>query len=135
MHDDRTPHGNAGRPHTLAHRHSMRAAHLARNTRKQRYEVVARDHDTPCWAWLLKTNEKGYGSISVTVLGVKRTYLAHRYFYEQTNGPIAAGLTIDHLCNHRDCVNPEHMEPVTQGENVRRGLARRAALGLPRYSR
>jgi hypothetical protein len=37
-----------------------------------------------------------------------------------TVGPIPEGLTIDHLCTNKACVNPEHLEPVTRGENVRR---------------
>jgi hypothetical protein len=36
-------------------------------------------------------------------------------------GPIPDGLTIDHLCRTPACVNPEHMEPVTMAENIRRG--------------
>lgn len=46
---------------------------------------------------------------------------AHRAAYEAVNGPIPAGLVIDHLCRVRDCINPSHMEAVPQGVNVRRG--------------
>lgn len=46
---------------------------------------------------------------------------AHRYAYEATVGPIPEGLQIDHLCRVRCCVNPAHLEPVTQLENIRRG--------------
>lgn len=47
--------------------------------------------------------------------------LAHRFAYEDIVGPILEGLTIDHLCRVRHCVNPAHLEPVTHLENVRRG--------------
>lgn len=52
-----------------------------------------------------------------------RTGSAHRAAYELLVGVIPEGLVIDHLCRHRSCVNPAHMEPVTQGENIRRGEA------------
>ena len=72
-----------------------------------------------CWFWTGYLNEHGYGR----VLWRKRTWLAHRLSYEAFVGPIPAGLELDHLCRVRSCVNPTHMEPVTHGENVRRGEA------------
>lgn len=52
---------------------------------------------------------------------IKRTYRAHRWYYEQAHGPIPDGLTLDHLCSQRACVNPDHMESVSLSENIRRG--------------
>jgi hypothetical protein len=46
---------------------------------------------------------------------------AHRFAYEQRRGPVPSGFVIDHLCRNRRCVNPDHMEVVTQRENVLRG--------------
>jgi len=45
----------------------------------------------------------------------------HRVAYERKHGPIPDGLTIDHLCRRRNCLNADHLEPVTQMENVMRG--------------
>jgi hypothetical protein len=49
------------------------------------------------------------------------TYRAHRWLWEQFGGAIPTGLTIDHLCRNRACVNPWHMEVVTNRENILRG--------------
>jgi hypothetical protein len=50
--------------------------------------------------------------------------MAHRFYYERTKGPIPAGLEIDHRCFVRNCVNVEHLEPVTRIENSRRARSR-----------
>lgn len=73
-----------------------------------------------CWEWLSnKTKAKGgYGRIS---RGGKMV-LAHRFMYERAKGPIPDGLTLDHLCRNRLCVNPGHLEPVTLRENALRGV-------------
>lgn len=71
-----------------------------------------------CWIWQGTKIPKGYGLIS---RDGKRQY-AHRWAYEHFTGNlIPAGLQIDHLCRRPSCVNPDHLEPVTQIENMRRG--------------
>lgn len=78
---------------------------------------IAHDLVTDCHLWTGRINRGGYGQLS---LG-GRTCLAHRLAYEQAHGPIPAELVVDHLCRTRHCVNPAHMEIVTQAENLRRG--------------
>ena len=70
-----------------------------------------------CWLWTAYINRNGYG-----MFRLGRMQLAHRVAYEDAKGPIPEGLTIDHLCRVRACVNPDHLEAVTIGENIRRGI-------------
>lgn len=44
----------------------------------------------------------------------------HREMYKHFIGPIPDGLTMDHLCENKKCVNPLHVEPVTTKENLQR---------------
>lgn len=74
------------------------------------------DLATGCWVWQRSNNGRGYG---FAYRNGARIY-AHRAFYEDRNGPIPAGLVIDHLCRNPSCVNPEHLEVVLQRENMRR---------------
>jgi HNH endonuclease len=69
-----------------------------------------------CWHWTANTCHQGYGFFKLD----GRNQRAHRVAYEALVGPIPAGLQIDHLCKNRTCVNPDHLEPVTGQENVRR---------------
>lgn len=70
-----------------------------------------------CWEWLGYKIRGGYGAIKWQ----GRTHCAHRVAYECLIGPIPKGLELDHLCRNRGCVRPDHLEPVTHSENIRRG--------------
>lgn len=83
---------------------------------------LAKTRETNCTVWIGSTNNRGYGIVSVG--GVLQ--LAHRVAWEAEHGPIPDGLVIDHKCRVRNCVNPDHLEPVTQAENNRRGKAARS---------
>lgn len=70
-----------------------------------------------CWLWTAQLDKGGYGKVKLD----GRPWMAHRAAYTLLVGPIPAGLTLDHLCRVRNCVNPDHLEPVTLKENLMRG--------------
>jgi len=74
-----------------------------------------------CWLWTGAATGRGYGSWRAPN---GRDYGAHRLAYETLVGPIPDGLTVDHLCRNKACVNPAHMELVTVRENILRSKAR-----------
>lgn len=74
--------------------------------------------ESGCLLWM-GTISEGYGLVK---WNGKQTRV-HRLVYEHVNGSIPDGLTLDHLCRIRNCVNPRHLEPVTREENVLRGEA------------
>lgn len=73
--------------------------------------------DGGCWVFHKPGRRNGYGALGVE----GKTVYAHRYTYERLVGEIPSGMVIDHLCRNRACCNPDHMEVVTQRENVLRG--------------
>jgi hypothetical protein len=93
--------------------------------------LMFRTSETPdgCWLWRGTLNHHGYGVIGLG--GDKgRTAKVHRVAFEELVGPIAADLTIDHLCRNRACVNPDHLEPVPLRVNQARGWEARRAAGV-----
>lgn len=75
------------------------------------------DKTSTCWLWTGAMN-KGYGVFN-TGNGTKEV---HRIAYQMLVGSIPSGLVIDHLCRVRNCINPDHLEVVTNRENVSRGF-------------
>jgi hypothetical protein len=71
-----------------------------------------------CWIWTGAKTPYGAFSTGRCQIG------AHVFSYEITyRTPVPAGLELDHLCRNPTCVNPVHLEAVTAGENVRRGIS------------
>lgn len=77
-----------------------------------------------CWIWLGIQDGRGYGRFSLK----HKFYKAHRICFELVNGSIDNSLTLDHLCRNRLCVNPQHLEQVTQRENIMRSPIAPAAI-------
>lgn len=78
-----------------------------------RFEIL----DSGCWEWQGGRLPQGYGQFSWRGVGKS----AHLWSWLVSVGPIPEGLELDHLCRNRGCINPDHLEPVTHAENVRRG--------------
>ena len=86
-----------------------------------RYVVEDCGYESSCWVWrgVMKPNTN-YGRFTVYVSGRRHQWQAHRWSYTRFVGEIPDGMDIDHLCGNPSCVNPEHLEPVTNRENRRR---------------
>lgn len=98
------------------HHHRYRPGHARRVNPDTNYVVVG-----DCWIWQSALNADGYGCL----IQDGKWHRAHRWFWERANGPVPTGLVIDHLCRMPACVNPAHLEPVTNAENIRRGTGTR----------
>lgn len=72
-----------------------------------------------CWFWTAYVDRNGYGQFGSSEGKVG----AHRFAYTLVRGAIPDGLVLDHLCRTPSCVNPDHLEPVTQHVNVLRGVS------------
>lgn len=70
-----------------------------------------------CWQWTAGLFPNGYGRFWFDGRG----HLAHRWAYRALVGEIPDGLSLDHLCRNRACVNPSHLDPVTTRDNILRG--------------
>ncbi len=92
---------------------------LARKPLIERFSaMVSPEPNSGCWLWLGCIDPNGYSCMR----GEFGNRKAHQVAYELYKGPIPEALQLDHLCRVRTCVNPDHLEAVTQVENIRRGM-------------
>ena len=87
-------------------------------TAEERFNASWAASDSGCWEWTKLLDRYGYGHFFAD----KKHWKAHRWAYTQYQSPIPESLTIDHLCRNRACVNPKHMELVSNKTNVLRGI-------------
>lgn len=93
-----------------------------------KYSRVAVDG---CWQWIASKNQFGYAQI----FAYRKRMRAHRVSYQLFRGQIAEGMTIDHLCRNKACVNPAHMEVVTAQENCARKPVYKKEYADPKIAR
>lgn len=82
-------------------------------------DYIIPEPNSGCHLWIGASDTNGYGTKS----RFGKRWSAHRLVYEMEHGEIPKGLTVDHLCRVRSCVNTRHMEIVTQKENNLRGFS------------
>lgn len=92
---------------------------FARRGRGGRYPSIADliDASGDCWEWTGSKRQLGYGQVMYR----GKAWPVHRLVWTALVGPIVDGLELDHLCRNESCCNPDHLEPVTHAENLRRG--------------
>jgi hypothetical protein len=78
-----------------------------------RFEERIIKDESGCWLWQGILNTHGYAVFKIEARSVQ----VHRWAYETYKGCIPKGLVLDHRCNNRSCVNPDHLEPITVKEN------------------
>lgn len=81
--------------------------------------------DSGCWEWIGDHDGHGYGRCHwhLPEYPDLKRWRTHRLVYTLLAGPIRIGFVIDHLCRNTKCVKPSHLEPVTNRENIRRGIS------------
>lgn len=91
-----------------------------RETLGSRFASNLLSQDDGCIAWIgTKKYGRTYGLFQLGNTNVR----AHRLAFETLRGVVPDGLELDHLCRNPSCVNPDHLEPVTHAENVRRSAS------------
>lgn len=72
-----------------------------------------------CWIWQGALLNSGYGLFTDET---GKAVTAHRWSYRHFKGQIPAGLVIDHICRNPACVNPRHLQAISQSDNIKRSL-------------
>jgi hypothetical protein len=72
-----------------------------------------------CWIWKASKLESGYGLFTDEY---GKTITAHRWSFQHFHGVIPQGLVIDHICRNPSCVNPKHLQAISQSDNIKRSL-------------
>ena len=105
-----------GEPLRFVHGHNPRLGSYVERFWSQ-VQILGTDD---CWEWQGCRDSYGYGRIHIG--SGSQSFLTHRIAYELTHGDIPEGMLVCHKCDNPPCCNPAHLEPVTQQENLKRGI-------------
>ena len=100
-------------------------------TKEDRFREKWTTEPSGCWKWTASVRPNGYGQFWD---GVRVTY-AHRVSYEMHNGEIPDGYVVMHSCDHKWCVNPDHLIATSQAENVADYVKKDKLTRLPKDKR
>lgn len=99
------------------YRRLRKSGSLSRPDVEARFFANVTENHVGCWVFA-SLDVQGYGQLQIDGAAVR----AHRWCYEFLVGPVPEGLVLDHLCRNPACVNPDHLDPVTQQVNTLRGV-------------
>lgn len=94
----------------------LRPLGVGRPLEERFWDKVQVAGESDCWEWSGAIEDNGYGKISRGGRGAGMVG-AHKLSYELANGPLPAGVIVDHRCFNHGCVNPAHLRAVTQKQN------------------
>lgn len=94
---------------------------------KRFFAYVQLDLRRGCWLWIGALNKHNYGQFHDSTRNQPNIH-AFRWAYEYFKGPLPEGYEPDHLCRIRPCVNPDHLEGVTQQVNASRASRKEVCL-------
>lgn len=106
-----------GEPKRFLLNHDKRLLKGERNVhyKPDKWDEVEGPLDTPCHVWKL-AKVRGYPVEGVS--GEKRIVKVHVRRWTDKHGPIPEGKELHHRCLNKDCVNPDHCEPLTRAEHA-----------------
>jgi hypothetical protein len=91
------------------------------------FEMV--EKTASCWNWTGTKDPDGYGRFTLPRTFARahpiyskrsRFISAYKFLFQETFGSVPDGMTLDHLCRNRSCVNPYHLEVVSIKDNLHR---------------
>jgi hypothetical protein len=84
-----------------------------------------------CWLWTTRLSDSGYGIMRFHFEAVVQKVYAHRLSYFIATGEDPGPLNVNHKCDVRNCVNPNHLWLGTQKENMQDAMDKRRSINSP----
>lgn len=95
-------------------KHRTRNLSLEKTLKKYSYDVGT------CRLWMRSTNLRGYGELGYKGYSTS----VHIHAYKLWRGEVPKDMTVNHLCRHKACINPDHLEVTSRIQNKIKGAKR-----------